>query len=82
MPRLTHPTTTSTNRLVDELTDDACAVSQAPEPAPGSIPYKVTVFTSDVSGGAFDGLVWVTLNGPLGGYASSGELLLPSNEYK
>jgi hypothetical protein len=44
------------------------------------MPYTVVVHTSDVSGGAFDGKVWVTLYGQ--GYNSSGEILLPSTRYR
>jgi hypothetical protein len=56
------------------------APTSAPAPEPEGVPYTVVVHTSDVSGGAFDGKVWVTLYGQ--GYNSSGEILLPSTRYR
>jgi hypothetical protein len=60
--------------------DAATSASAPAQPEPEGVPYTVVVHTSDVSGGAFDGKVWVTLYGQ--GYNSSGEILLPSNRYR
>lgn len=49
----------------------------AAAPAPESSAFKVVVHTSEVSGGAFDGEVYVVLYGT--GYNSSGEIKLSSD---
>ncbi|KAJ9531527.1 hypothetical protein QJQ45_015008 [Haematococcus lacustris] len=50
-----------------------------PLPAVPTVHYKIAVTTSDKSGGAFDGKVYVRLRGKDG--RSSGEVLLPSDAY-
>ncbi len=55
----------------------AAAAAPAPEPK-DPVPYKVFVTTSDVSGGAFDGQVYIVLQGENG---NSTEVQLPSDRY-
>lgn len=71
-PTATTPADTTSSRAAPAGADQAAQ--------PEGEPWKVVVHTSDVSGGAFDGEVYVQLYTPSG--SSTSEVLLPSNEYR